>query len=51
MRPLPLRPELRGSSALLYAVRLCRPACVAALLAASAQHLNLPDGWGHTPVA
>ena len=50
--PLPLcRPELRGTSALVYAVRLGRPGCVAALLSCSLQHLNMPDGWGHTPLA
>ncbi|KXZ51792.1 hypothetical protein GPECTOR_11g235 [Gonium pectorale] len=48
---MPSRPELKQTSALVYAVRLARPSCVAALLAASLQHLNLADGWGHTPVA
>ncbi|KAG2491133.1 hypothetical protein HYH03_010576 [Edaphochlamys debaryana] len=48
---MPSRPELRQTSALVYAVRLARPSVVAALLEASLQPLNLPDGWGHTPVA
>ena len=45
------RPELRETSALVYAVRLARPACVAALLEASLAPLNLPDGWGVTATA
>ncbi|KAG2423290.1 hypothetical protein HXX76_015439 [Chlamydomonas incerta] len=48
---MPSRPELRETSALVYAVRLARPACVAALLEASLAPLNLPDGWGVTPTA
>ncbi|PNW72997.1 hypothetical protein CHLRE_14g614850v5 [Chlamydomonas reinhardtii] len=48
---MPSRPELRETSALVYAVRLARPACVAALLEASLAPLNLPDGWGVTATA
>lgn len=48
---LPSRPELYETSALTYAVQLCRPACVKALLdcdSVSRGLLGLKDWWGHT---
>ncbi|PNH11118.1 Ankyrin-1 [Tetrabaena socialis] len=48
---LPSRPELALTSPLVYAVRLGRPKCVAALLQHNAALPNMPDAHGHTPLA
>ncbi len=48
---LPSRPELSQTSPLVYAVRLGRASCVKVLIKYSAASVNLPDAFGHTPIA
>ncbi len=43
----PCRPELLATGALTYAVRLCRPDCVSAILDLSVGVVNQTDGYGY----
>ncbi|PNH07632.1 Serine/threonine-protein phosphatase 6 regulatory ankyrin repeat subunit C [Tetrabaena socialis] len=48
---LPSRPELALTSPLVYAVRLGRASCVAALVQLDPVLPNMPDAHGHTPLS